>query len=71
MLGLAVFKANTGAEAAQELAIASGPAFAKTASGAMVKGFPFQFIKAPLQIYEESPSMGEHTEAVVQLLENS
>jgi len=71
VLGLAVFKANTGAEAAQELAIASGPVFAKTASGAMVKGFPFQFIKAPLQIYEESPSMGEHTEAVVQLLENS
>ena len=65
---VAVFKANTGAEAAEEAAIKSGHAFASTASGQMVKGFPFQFTTTPLRIYEESPAMGEHTDEILQLL---
>jgi len=69
-LGLSVFKANTGTEAAQEPAVAEGSAFSKTASGAMVKGFPFQFRNAPLGIYDESPGMGEHTERIMRLLDN-
>jgi len=67
-LGVAAFKANTGAEAGEEEVIKSGSAFTQTALGAMVKGFPFQFEDSPLAIYEESPSMGEHTEQVLSLL---
>ncbi len=67
-LGIATFKANTGAEAARESAIKSGSAFAATHSGAMVKGFPFQFDASPLTIYEESPHMGEHTEHILKIL---
>ncbi len=67
-LGLAVFKANTGAEAAAEPSINSGTAFAATGAGTMVKGFPFQFEGAPLAIYEESPRMGEHTEMILEIL---
>ena len=67
-LGVAAFKANTGAEAAEEPAIKSGHAFAVTAAGEMVKGFPFQFEKDPLAIYEESPKMGEHTDQILRIL---
>ena len=67
-LGVVAFKANTGAEAGEEEAIKSGYAFTQTASGAMVKGFPFQFDASPMTIYEESPAMGEHTEQVLGLL---
>ncbi len=70
-IGVAAFKANTGAEAAKEPAIQSGTAFAKTSSGKMVKGFPFQFEDTPLGIYEESPGMGEHTERILRILEAS
>lgn len=66
--GIAAFKANSGAQAGEEEAIRSGSAFTHTASGAMVKGFPFQFDGSPLSIYEESPAMGEHTEQVLGLL---
>ncbi len=69
--GVAAFKANTGAEAAEEPAIQSGTAFAETGSGAMVKGFPFQFEATPLTIYEESPRMGEHTEHILNILEET
>ena len=64
-LGIAAGRANSGAEAAEEPLIKSGIAFAETAAGVMVKGFPFQFEKTPLVIYEESPRMGEHTEEVL------
>ncbi len=64
-LGLAVGRANSGSEAAEEPVIKAGIAFAETVAGAMVKGFPFQFEKTPLVIYEESPSMGEHTEEIL------
>ena len=67
-LGIAAFKANTGAEAAEEASIKSGQAFAKTPSGHMVKGFPFQFQKSPMTIYEESPAMGEQTEQILAAL---
>ena len=67
-LGVAAFKANTGAEAAEEATIRLGTAFAETSSGAMVKGFPFQFEGKPLTIYEESPRMGEHTERILRIL---
>ena len=67
-LGVAVFKANTGAEAAEEPLIKAGYAFTETVSGQMVKGFPFQFKNNPLTIYEESPSMGEHTDQIIELL---
>ena len=67
-LGIAVFKANTGAEAAEEPSIKAGHAFTETASGQMVKGFPFQFKNNPLTIYEESPAMGEHTDQITELL---
>ena len=70
-LGVAAFKANTGAEAAAEATIRSGTAFAETGSGAMVKGFPFQFEATPLTIYEESPRMGEHTERILRILEET
>ncbi|MEM7218712.1 MAG: CoA transferase [Pseudomonadota bacterium] len=64
-LGIAAFKANSGGETAQEPLIASGGAFARTPAGAMVKGFPFQFRAAPLTVYEESPTMGQHTDGVL------
>ncbi len=67
-VGVATFKANTGAEAAEVESIKSGQAFATTPSGRMVKGFPFQFEKNPLTIYEESPAMGEHTERILAVL---
>lgn len=67
-LGISVFRANSGAEAAEERAIQSGAAFATTPTGKMVKGFPFQFDSNPLTIYEESPSMGEQTEHLLELL---
>ncbi len=70
-IGVAAFKANSGAEAAKEPAIQSGTAFAKTGSGQMVKGFPFQFEDTPLGIYEESPGMGEHTENILRTCEAS
>ncbi len=67
-LGIAAGRANTGSQAAEEPAIKAGIAFAETAAGAMVKGFPFQFEKTPMVIYEESPRMGEHTERILDLL---
>ena len=67
-MGVAVFKANTGSEAADEPDIQAGEAFAVTRAGTMVKGFPFQFDNAPLNIYEESPRMGEHTDRILQVL---
>ena len=67
-LGLAVFPANTGTQAADEPAIRNGSAFATTAGGKMVKGFPFQFEHNPLSIYEESPQMGEHTAHILSVL---
>ena len=67
-LKLAVFKANTGAEAAEQPLIKSGSAFSTTQQGAMVKGFPFQFDVSPMRIYEESPGMGEHTDRVIEIL---
>ena len=67
-LGLAAGRANSGGEAAEEPEIKSGIAFAETAAGVMVKGFPFQFEKTPLVIYEESPRMGEHTEEILRRL---
>ena len=67
-LGLMVGRANSGSEAAEEPAITAGIAFAETAAGVMVKGFPFQFEKTPLVIYEESPRMGEHTEEILRRL---
>ena len=67
-LGLAAGPANSGSAAAEEPEIKEGIAFAETASGVMVKGFPFQFEKTPLVIYEESPRMGEHTEEILRRL---
>ncbi len=67
-LGLAAGRANTGAQAAEEPKVRTGIAFAETGSGVMVKGFPFQFEKTPLVIYEESPRMGEHTEEILRRL---
>ncbi len=67
-LGVAAGFANSGGMAAEEPVIKAGIAFAETAAGVMVKGFPFQFEKTPLQIYEESPRMGEHTEEILSRL---
>lgn len=67
-LGLTVGRANSGGAAAQQPEIKAGIAFAETAAGVMVKGFPFQFEKTPLVIYEESPRMGEHTEEILRRL---
>ena len=68
VLKLAVFEANTGAQAAEQPLIKSGSAFSTTRKGAMVKGFPFQFDGSPMGIYEESPAMGEHTDRVIEIL---
>nr|MBX2881259.1 CoA transferase [Granulosicoccus sp.] len=68
-LGVAAFRANSGAEASELEVIKSGNAFATTRAGKMVKGFPFQFQNNPLSIYEESPSMGEQTERILSILE--
>ena len=67
-LEVAVFPANTGEQASNEVAITTGSAFAVTPSGKMVKGFPFQIKNSPLGIYEESPQMGEHTERILNVL---
>ncbi|MEM7097626.1 MAG: CoA transferase [Pseudomonadota bacterium] len=69
-IGIASFTANTGAQASEEPAIKSGTAFATTQAGKMVKGFPFQFTRSPLTVYAESPSMGEHTQHVLEILES-
>ena len=38
------------------------PAFARSPDGHLVKGFPFQFERAPMRIRLNSPQVGEHTE---------
>ena len=68
-VGINAFAANTGAEAAELSAIKLGAAFAKTPSGQMVKGFPFQFDANPMRIYAESPSMGEQSAFILDCLE--
>ncbi|MEM1229046.1 MAG: CoA transferase [Pseudomonadota bacterium] len=67
-LGIAVAPANSGAQAAAEPAIRSSVAFSTTPSGAMVKGFPFQFDRRPMKIYGESPAMGAQTAQIRQAL---
>lgn len=37
----------------------------RSADGAMVKGFPFQYIKTPMRIYANSPKVGEHTAQIL------
>lgn len=43
-----------------------GSVFARSPAGRLVKGFPFQFSRTPLQVFCDAPALGEHTEAVRQ-----
>lgn len=37
----------------------------RSADGALVKGFPFQYVNTPMTIYANSPKVGEHTQQIL------
>jgi len=39
--------------------------WARSADGALVKGFAFQYVQDPMSIYANSPAVGEHTETIL------
>lgn len=39
--------------------------WARSADGALVKGFAFQYMQDPMSIYANSPAVGEHTETIL------
>ena len=45
--------------------------FTHSPGGALVKGFPFQFIDTPMEIWGDSPSIGQHTAELLENLEPS
>ena len=38
----------------------------RSQDGALVKGFPFQYVRRPMTIYANSPKVGEHTDRIIQ-----
>jgi crotonobetainyl-CoA:carnitine CoA-transferase CaiB-like acyl-CoA transferase len=67
-IGISAYPALDGAAMFQHPAVQKGATFARSPSGKLVKGFPFQFVEHPMSIYADSPAIGEHTAEVLSSL---
>lgn len=64
-LGLAAAPVLGGAEMFRHPWVQAGPAFARSPTGALVKGFPFRRRGAPMAIHREAPGVGANTDEVL------
>jgi crotonobetainyl-CoA:carnitine CoA-transferase CaiB-like acyl-CoA transferase len=64
-LGLQAAPVLGGAEMFRHPWVQAGPAFARSPTGGLVKGFPFRCRGAPMSIHREAPAVGANTDEVL------
>ena len=67
--GVAACVAWSGSDMYRANIEAGNDVFATSPNGDLVKGFPFQLLRTPLSIYGDSPLVGEHTEQILNRME--
>lgn len=59
-------KVASGQDLLDDAALWDKQIWQRSADGALVKGFPFQYVQRPMTIYANSPKVGEHTARFVE-----
>ena len=63
--GFGAAKCLTGSEMMREPAVEDNEVFLRSPNGALVKGFPFQLQQSPMTIQYDAPSVGQHTDLIL------